>query len=212
MDIALIGTGKMGKLVEQLAVQRGHRVIGGYHPLQDYSLDGADVCIDFSHPGVVMKNIELVADQGKNLVMGTTGWESSLDQVKEIVERSGIGFLYSPNFSIGVHLFMEIVKNAMKTVETMGYDIAGLEMHHNEKVDAPSGTAKELEKITGCKFSSVRCGSIPGTHSIIMDSPIDTITLTHEARSRSGFAEGAIRAAEWLEGKKGFYTIEDLLK
>ncbi len=219
MKIVLIGYGKMGKMIEQVSLQKGHSIVGRICSNDEISrntIGDADVCIDFTHPSCVMDNIKKTTELRKNLVVGTTGWYDNLEQARKVVEASGIGFLYAPNFSVGVHLFMKIVSEAACLVND-NYDVAGLEAHHREKVDQPSGTAKALAAILKDKiredipFTSLRCGSIPGTHSIIFDSPVDSITLTHQARNREGFAQGAVAAAEWLIEKKGFYTLEDML-
>lgn len=145
--------------------------------------------------------------------MGTTGWYDRLDEMKALVDKYQIGFLYSPNFSLGVHLFLQVVEEAAKRYLAYSeYSVGGIELHHSEKKDAPSGTAKAIMEIIDkpCEFVSVRLGAIPGTHTVIFDSKADQITLQHEARSRESFAIGAVKAAEWLHGKKGFYTLEDM--
>jgi 4-hydroxy-tetrahydrodipicolinate reductase len=222
MRIALLGYGKMGQLIEQIAENQGHEIIAKGSPSQIKSQDlsKADVCIDFSHATCVLDHIRLCIDQNKPLVIGTTGWEKELPQARNLVENSPIACLYSPNFSIGVHLFMRLITQAAALVAGFEqYDVAGMEIHHNQKADRPSGTAKALhnllsEQIPGRsipEFSSMRCGQHPGTHTICFDSAADTITLTHQARSREGFASGAIKAAEWMIGKKGFFTVQDWL-
>lgn len=239
MKIALIGYGKMGRLIEEIAIQKEHTIVAKIHPsgsssIIDSQIHQADVCIDFSTPESALQNIITIAKLKKNIVMGTTGWYEHLDEVKNIVHDNKIGFLFSPNFSIGVHLFKNIVETAASLMNDFDeYDVAGFELHHNQKADSPSGSAKALvhellEKIKrksipqyNCinrpigseelHFSSVRCGSIPGTHTIIFDSPNDTITLSHQARNRDGFAHGAVRAAEWLIGKQGFFTLDQMI-
>lgn len=223
MQIALIGYGKMGRLIEKLALSEGHTVCAKLNSPQwnPGELKNADVCMDFSHPKSAMENIKKAALAGKNVIMGTTGWTDQLDEVKKCVETGQIGFLHSPNFSIGVALFLRIVEEAARLFDTFEeYDIAGWECHHALKADSPSGTAKailqrlsdKMERKKNPEFSSVRCGNFPGTHSVIFDSPEDTITLTHQARNREGFARGALAAAEWLKGRSGFYTLDDMLK
>lgn len=225
MKIALLGYGKMGTLIERLAIEIGHEIVAISSSTKSASpdkLSGADVFIDFSHPDSALKHIRLAASQGKNIIVGTTGWLDHLDEARKIIEKQPVGLLYSPNFSIGIALFTKIVEQAASLLsKTHGYDISGIEMHHKHKVDSPSGTAltltdkinRQLPKETPpLKFTSVRTGNIPGTHTLIFDSPVDTITLTHEARNREGFARGAIHAAEWLQGKKGIYTIDDLIR
>lgn len=225
LQLALFGNGKMGKLIAKAAEDKGHFI----SPLQD-----AQIAIDFSHPSVVLHNVEKAASLGKNIVVGTTGWESDEEAIKKIITHYQIGLLYSPNFSIGVHLFLKTLKEAANLIAKQGgYDVGGFEIHHSEKADSPSGTAKAItttllssfkekkrvcyEKANGkiakdeLHFSSLRLGENPGTHSVLFDSPYDTITLTHAAKNRQGFAMGAIQAAEWLNGKTGFYTLEDIL-
>ncbi len=227
MKITLIGYGKMGKMVEQAATNAGHTICSIIDPtelgncIDASTLKNTDVCIDFTHPSKVVNNIEQVINYGKPMVVGTTGWEEHTDMVRKWVLKKGTGLLYGPNFSIGINLFLKILQKSVEMLCDKQYDVAGLEIHHNKKADAPSGTAKEIinlialatnqekEKIS---FSSVRCGSVPGTHKVIFDSPFDTITLTHEARNREGFATGAILAAEWIKNKNGLYHFNDIFK
>lgn len=221
MKIALMGYGKMGKLVEAAALKKGHAVV----VVKDCtSIGEVDICVDFSHPSAALNNIKRAAGLGINIVVGTTGWYDHLPEVQRLVKDHEIGLLYAPNFSIGVALFLKIVEQAARIMDTVDdYDVSGLEAHHKQKADAPSGTAKLLAK-TLCgqmqnkkrdeiPFSSVRCGHIPGTHTILFDSHCDTITLTHSARNREGFAEGALVAAEWLyrHNQPGLYTLDDVL-
>lgn len=239
MKIALIGYGKMGRMVEEAVLKKGHTVIakigtqGNFQEITPSSIGQADICIDFSHPSCIIDNIRQVAQLRKNLVVGTTGWDDQIDIVKGIVKQSQIGLLYSPNFSLGVLLFRRIVAEAASLINRFAdYDIGIMESHHNKKADSPSGTAHAIAKILleriqrknrlvydaaqgqlapeDIHVASIRCGSIPGTHEVLFDSHVDKITLKHEARSREGFAEGAVTAAEWLKGKQGFYTIDDL--
>ncbi len=220
MKIALIGYGKMGKMVEKMALARKHEIVAVIDSNQKaFDLGNAEVCIDFTNPHSVLANIKRSAAQGKNLIIGTTGWHADLPKVESIVKTNNIGLLYSGNFSIGVQIFRKILAEAAKWAKLYPqYDIAGIEEHHNQKLDAPSGTALDLTKIIKdnagkeITFTSLRCGSIPGTHTIIFDSPIDTITLTHQARNREGFAEGSIMAAEWINNKKGIFTIEEMFQ
>jgi len=200
----------MGKMVEKTASERGHTIVP--------SLESASVCIDFSHPDAVLQHVEQCAREQKALVMGTTGWEAHYPAVKKRVEESGIAFLHSPNFSIGVLLFRKLLKQAGALIAPFPeYEAAGVEWHHSQKVDNPSGTAKVLSQIMAetagrpCPFTGIRCGSVPGTHTVIMDGPFDMLELTHRAKGREGFALGAVTAAEWLVGRKGIFTIEDLL-
>ncbi|HEV8051771.1 MAG TPA: dihydrodipicolinate reductase C-terminal domain-containing protein [Parachlamydiaceae bacterium] len=224
MKIALIGYGRIGKLINELAIVKGYPVVAimdSKYPLAaaKTTLCQADVCIDFSTPHAVLENVKFLTSIKKDIVMGTTGWHEHLPEIKKLVEESKIGFLHSPNFSLGIALFLRIIE---QTAGLMGsfeqYQAAGIEVHHSKKLDSPSGTAKAIESRLNCHagkavaFTSVRVGDTPGTHSVIYDSPVDTITLTHSARNREGFAQGALTAAEWLVGKKGMFTLDELLK
>lgn len=210
----------MGKLIEQIAQAQGHQIVAKFtHEVGP--LNEADVCLDFSHHSSVIRHIQQCASAGKPIVIGTTGWEKQLEQAKNLVEQSKIGCLYAPNFSIGVHLFLQIVSYAAQIVAPFAeYDVGGVEYHHRHKVDSPSGTAKALTKRllehisppSSFQFASVRCGFNPGMHSVEFDSPFDTITLTHSARNREGMVYGVLRAADWIRNKTGFFTLEDLLQ
>jgi 4-hydroxy-tetrahydrodipicolinate reductase len=242
MTIALIGHGRMGMEVETVARER--RIpIGRIFTEEDNtgavgltreSLRGIDVCIDFSSPASVVENIRAVATAGCDIVVGTTGWYEHLEEVRKLVGEKQTGFLYAANFSLGVNIFSEIVKDAARLVERHpGYDVAVSETHHSGKADSPSGTALALASLILGAFprksgilsdaahgaipenrlhvSSTRVGHVPGRHSVIFDSDADTIELTHTARNRRGFAFGALVAAEWLKGKKGFFTMRDVI-
>lgn len=212
MKIALFGYGKMGKLVEQIAEQKGHTIVAkGRQPTE---ISEVDVIIDFSHASSVVDHVRLAVEAGKPIVIGTTGWEDELDTVKELVTEGGIAALYSPNFSVGMMLFLKLLsKMAPLMKEFPEYDPVGVEFHHNQKKDSPSGSAKKISEIVGddLAFTSVRCGSIPGKHQVIFDSPADTILISHEVRNREGFAAGAIKAAEWIIEKKGWHTFNDMV-
>lgn len=223
MKIALIGYGKMGKMVEKCALENGHEIVAQINQ-RDWDLNllaPADLCIEFTHPDAALENMRKAAQMQKDLVVGTTGWYDQIKMVSGLVDKANIGMLYSPNFSIGVHLLLSILEHAASLMNGFkDYDAAGMEIHHHQKKDSPSGTAlqiaqaveKNLARIDQLPFSSVRCGSFPGTHTVMFDSPCDTITITHEARSREGFARGAVQAAEWLHGKKGVYTFEQCMQ
>jgi len=222
MKIALLGYGKMGKLIERAAQAKGHEIVCRFtsSPADWNEISNADICIDFSHAGVVIENLTQCALRGKNVVIGTTGWEEHLEEAKSIADSHGIGVLYGPNFSLGVHLFLQILDFSAQLMNRFKeYDVAGLEMHHAQKKDAPSGTAlemcrrleKSIERVQQLDMTAVRVGSIPGTHTVMFDSAFDTITITHQARNREGFAGGAVEAAQWLLEKKGFYTLDDYL-
>lgn len=213
MKIALIGYGKMGKLIEEVALERGHEIVARVNSQGTWEgVENADVCIEFTNPESVMENLRKIALMGKNVVVGTTGWYDQLEEVKEMM--SGVGVLYAPNFSVGVNILMQILKYSAHLINDFEqYGVSGIEYHHTQKKDAPSGTAKMIAALFGKKFefASVREGSIPGIHTTIFDSSEDKISITHEAKGRQGFAKGAVEAAEWLCGKKGFYSVEDWL-
>jgi 4-hydroxy-tetrahydrodipicolinate reductase len=223
MNLLVLGKGKMGSMIMDLAQQRGHQVRAHDEfdnikasMLTPERLRDIDVVIDFTIPGAVLENVEAVARAGKNMVVGTTGWYGEIPQVKQLVEQSGTGFLYAANFSIGVAIFTEMARAAAAALK-QGYMGQIIERHHVHKKDAPSGTAVKLrdamEQASGQKLEiqSIREGETVGMHVIVLDSPNDTIMLTHDAKSRRGFAEGAIRAAEWINGKKGFYEFKDVV-
>lgn len=226
LNLALLGYGKMGKAVAQLAPARGFEVRriltaesnaegSGLTPA---NLQGIDVCIEFTTPDAAFGNIRRVADLACNLVVGTTGWNDRIGEVREIVERAGIGLVYGANFSIGAQLFFRAAEAVAKVFYGFPmYEPYITETHHRFKKDAPSGTAIELKRrvqpsLGGREVAvgSVRAGYIPGTHELGFDSEADTIILRHTARGRQGFAEGALYAARWVMGKKGVFTFSDL--
>jgi len=222
MKFILTGAGKTGALVAEIATMRGHTVEiievnenrNGV-ALTKSRLAGVDAVIDFTTPDAVMANIDATIRAGVNLVVGTTGWYAEMPHVRNQVERSNTGFIWASNFSIGVNLFFAIVREGAKALK-YGYEARITETHHIHKLDAPSGTAvslaKTLETFGGKKapIASIREGEVVGTHSIQLNSAADAITLTHEAHNRRGFAEGAVRAAEWVKGKRGFYEFQEV--
>jgi 4-hydroxy-tetrahydrodipicolinate reductase len=218
--LAIVGYGKMGKLIERLAPEYGFSI----HSRLDVEDDlqqaaGADVAIEFTVPGAVVENIETLSSIGVPLVVGTTGWLSEMDRVRSAVERHNTGMVWSPNFSIGVNVFFCVVREAARLLENEPqYGAWAWEIHHNTKKDAPSGTLIKLaEEMKNAGYSrpvdlsSSRAGTHPGTHEIGFDSAADTITLRHAARSREGFARGALKAAQWLPGRRGVFKFEDVL-
>jgi len=224
MNLLLLGRGKTGSLVADIARERRHhaRVIGAKENsdsagLRPENLQNIDAVIDFTTPHCVMANIEACVIAGKNMVVGTTGWYKGIDQVRDLVKRHGTGFVYAANFSVGVNLFLEVVRSA---ASALNYDYTGqiFERHHVHKKDAPSGTAMAMQRAvheaSGNKeeveITSFREGEVVGFHELIFESAADRIYLSHDAKSRRGFAEGAVRAAEWLAGKKGFYEFKDI--
>ncbi|MGH9577310.1 MAG: 4-hydroxy-tetrahydrodipicolinate reductase [Terriglobales bacterium] len=224
MNLLVLGKGKTGSLVAEVARERGHQVsaVSGAEnanasALTKEGLHGVDVVIDFTTPQAVVRNIEACAQAGASMVVGTTGWYAELPRVKELVERSGIGFLYAPNFSVGVNVLFEVARAAGVALRH-GYAGHIVERHHEQKKDKPSGTAAKLKQImdqaggTNLEITSIREGDVVGTHVLLLDSANDTMMITHDAKSRRAFAEGAVQAAEWLAGKKGFFEFKDVLK
>ena len=224
MNIALIGYGKMGKLIEQLAPAEVRLKLdefnnANFEGITEENFQGIDVAIDFSIPAAVVENIERISALGVNIVVGTTGWFEHLDDVRSVIEKAGTGLVWSPNFSIGANAFFRLVSEAARLMANeSAYEAWAYEIHHSAKKDAPSGTLWKL--VEGMEesgyarkidVSSNRAGAHPGTHEIGFDSAADTITLRHVARSREGFAQGALRAARWLVGKKGFYEFGDII-
>jgi len=227
MKIAIVGYGKMGRMIERLAVEKGIEIgpkldefnNANFEGITAENFRGVDVAIDFTTPATVVANIERIAPLGVNLVIGTTGWQDNVKHVREVVERHGIGLVWSPNYSVGVNAFFRIVKEAAKLLgNEPEYEAWAWEIHHSAKKDAPSGTLLKLVadmKGAGYKrpvdTAANRAGVIAGTHEIGFDSAADTITLRHTARSREGFASGALKAAEWVAGRKGFHEFADIL-
>ena len=225
--LAIIGHGKMGKLVEHFAPEYGFEVAlkldvhnnADFEGLTRDNFHNVDVAIDFSTPPAVPRNAEGIAALGVNLVIGTTGWLDQLETVKAAIENHGTGAVWSPNFSIGVNVFMRVVAEAARLLaEQPEYGAWAWEIHHSTKKDSPSGTLIRL--VHGMHAAgyertidkaSNRAGAHPGTHEIGFDSAADTITLRHTARSREGFARGALKAAKWIIGKKGFHEFSEIV-
>ncbi len=228
MRIALIGYGKMGKMVEMIALREGWSVGPKLDDeanrngagITSAAMEGVQVGIDFSQPDAVLPNVEAAARIGLNLVEGTTGWYDARSSVERIVRESGIGLVYASNFSVGMNLFFEIVSHAALVAGRVPqYDAYLAEEHHRAKKDAPSGTALTLLELMkphlrkpSPSIASTRAGFIPGNHVVGFDSEADTIVLEHRARNRQGFAEGAILAARWIVGKRGFYNFKDIFR
>jgi len=224
MNLLILGRGKTGSLVADVARHRGHHVSAlcsidnpNASALTSAQLAPFDVVIDFTTPHAVIANIEACIAARKTLVVGTTGWYDKLPHVRQMVEKAGTGFLYAANFSVGVNLFFEAARSAATALQ---HEYFGhiFERHHVHKKDAPSGTAIALQRIvqgvggTELEITSFREGDVVGMHELVFESPADTIYLCHDAKSRRGFAEGAVRAAEWLPGKKGFHDFKDVWK
>ena len=221
MNLLVLGRGKTGSLVAEIAATRGHKVRAmgseenaGAAALGKEVLAHFDCVIVFTSPTAVIPNIIACTQAGVNMVVGTTGWYDKLPQVKELVQHSKSGFLYASNFSIGVNIFFEIAEVAAAALK-VGYTARVVERHYAQKKDAPSGTAITIKQRLGAddvEITSIREGETVGQHVIMLDSPNDTMMLVHDAKSRRGFAEGAVVAAEWLQGKKGFYGFKDVLR
>jgi 4-hydroxy-tetrahydrodipicolinate reductase len=227
LRLLLVGHGKMGKLVGELAPQYGFDVAGVIDPqspshgggADDARWDDVDVAVDFSTPDVVVGNAVALARRGISLVIGTTGWQSQDAQVRDAVVQGGVGAVVAPNFSTGVVLFEALVAEAARLFAPHADFGAFLhEAHHSAKKDAPSGTALSLKRAMErsgfartIDVSSSRAGFIPGTHTVGFDGPAETITLSHTARDRTAFARGALGAAQWIQGKRGWFTMADVL-
>ncbi|RFZ83357.1 4-hydroxy-tetrahydrodipicolinate reductase [Mucilaginibacter terrenus] len=244
MKIALLGYGKMGKIIEQIALSRQHEIVlkissNNLHELTKENLQLADAVIEFSTPGTVLDNITACLDADVPVVVGTTGWHNMLGTIKEKCLSGNHSLLYGTNFSVGVNIFFHVNKVLARLMNKYPYyEVQVEEIHHTQKLDSPSGTAitiaegitENLERkagwiniLTGGEtaddsnipadqllIESHRIESVPGTHTVIYDSEVDSIEFKHTAHNRNGFALGAVLAAEWLHDKKGFYPVEDM--
>ena len=219
--LALIGMGKMGRALAQLAPERGLEVVATMDQgaaITRETLNGAQVAIEFTEPGSAAANARACLAAGCPVVVGTTGWYAELPELRAEAERSSGALLTAPNFSIGVAIFNRVVAEAAKLFDTVsGFDRHLVETHHAAKRDAPSGTAILLARTaegassTPMPITSVRTGSVPGTHEVVFDAPFEQVRLVHEARDRRVFAEGALAAARWLVGRRGVFTMQDVL-
>ncbi len=236
LRLVLCGLGRMGSVVERVARAEGHAIAAklGENAAEWPERVDADAVIDFSAPEALFPLLDWAGRNRINLVVGTTGWYDRLDEVRERVQAADIGFLYSPNFSLGMQLFFRLAGVAAGLFGRLpDYDCAIHEMHHRGKADSPSGSAQHLAKILldrtskkqvladraqgriepeALHVTSTRVGAVPGTHVVLFDSDADSVELVHRARGRQGFARGALRAAEWLQGKRGFFTVDDMLE
>ena len=230
MKIALLGYGKMGKVIEGIALKRGHSIVLKVNSKEDdYSLSDVDVAIDFSTPDSAVDNITTCLNNSTPIISGTTGWLNNYNQMVELCKEKNGTFLYASNFSLGVNIFFELNKTLAKLMSGQHqYNVGLEEIHHTQKLDAPSGTAITLaeEIIKNSDYKSwtlenpksdevgiiaKRIENVSGTHIISYESSVDTIEIKHTAHSREGFALGAVIAAEWIHGKKGVYTMKDVL-
>lgn len=235
MKIALVGYGKMGKTIEQIALSRGHEIvsiidINNPDDFESAAFKSADVAIEFTTPATAFDNYMKCFAANVPVVSGTTGWTVRMSEIKEMCEKEGKTFFYASNFSIGVNIFFALNKYLAKVMNNFpSYDVRMTEVHHIHKLDAPSGTAITLaegilenidrkdrwtletaEKTTDLPIHAIREGEVPGIHEIIYESDVDTISIKHDAKSRAGFALGAVVAAEFTAGKKGFLGMSDL--
>ncbi|WP_179415887.1 4-hydroxy-tetrahydrodipicolinate reductase [Mucilaginibacter sp. E4BP6] len=244
MKIALLGYGKMGKIIEKIAIDRKHEIVlkidhDNLHELTAENLKKADVAIEFTMPGSVLGNIAKCFEAGTPVVVGTTGWYDELENIKQQCGQNNNTLLYATNFSVGVNIFFKINKVLAKLMNNYPYyDVQVEEIHHTQKLDSPSGTAITIaegiiENIDAKKswlnvlttddnntedninqnellIESLRIDSVPGTHTVIYDSEVDSIEFKHTAHNRNGFALGAVLAAEWLQDKKGFHSVQDM--
>jgi 4-hydroxy-tetrahydrodipicolinate reductase len=222
MKLLLLGAGKTGSLVAEVARERGHHLEvlrstenASAAALTKDRLAPYNVVIDFTAPHCVLDHIHACIHAGKDMVVGTTGWYGEIPKIRAEVEKHNTGFVYGSNFSVGVNLFFDLVKAAAPALQ-QHYTPQIYERHHVHKKDAPSGTAVTmqwiLEQASGreIEITSFREGEVVGMHELVLESPADTIYLCHDAKSRRGFAEGAVRAAQWLAGKKGFFEFKDI--
>lgn len=244
IKIALIGYGKMGQVIDNIASSFGAEIVARIDPntqkaewddITGEALANADVYIDFSHPDAVLDTIKKLGPFHKPLVIGTTGWYDQMEEVAALVEKYDLGVIYAQNFSLGMDLFVRIVEEAASLISNIGnYDVALSEIHHRHKVDSPSGTARVIAEVLlkntphktkinhdlgedkiepdELHISSVRVGTVPGTHTVIFNSDQDTITLTHQAHNRSAWAQGALEAAKWIQNKKGLFNMNDMME
>jgi 4-hydroxy-tetrahydrodipicolinate reductase len=234
MKIALIGYGKMGKIIERLAISRGHEIVSIYNsqkPFKGNEECTADVAIEFTRPDTVVEHIKTAIGQKLPIVVGTTAWSKSQEEIFELVSQTQGSLLYASNFSVGVNIFQQLTEKLAQLIESQAqYTVRIEETHHLQKLDAPSGTAVTLAEgiiANNTNYNEWQLGNevlsnqisivahrepdVPGTHEVFATSTIDTITLSHEAHSREGFALGAILAAEFLLGKQGIFTMKDVL-
>ncbi|MGR7813623.1 4-hydroxy-tetrahydrodipicolinate reductase [Lacinutrix undariae] len=230
MKIALLGYGKMGKTIEKIAIERGHEIVIKTSANDSYDIIKADVAIDFSIPEAAFKNISNCFNHNVPVISGTTGWLHDYDKAVSLCEEKNGGFIYASNFSLGVNIFFELNRVLAKLIKGQSqYSVEMEEIHHTQKLDAPSGTAISLAEdiITNSNYTNwtldnspskehifidaKRIENVPGTHNVSYISNVDTIEIKHTAHNRQGFALGAVIAAEWIVGKHGVFTMKDVL-
>lgn len=237
VKIAIVGYGKMGRAIEQIAKNSSisvSRIIDNEDNLKSASFAQDEVAIEFTTPSSCIKNVEILAKKGVNIVCGTTGWYDDLERFKKIIMDHNVGFIYSSNFSVGVNIFWQTIAHISKLMNKIDdYDVMGFELHHKHKKDSPSGTAiqtgeillenldRKTKLVTNVDernllpeelhFSAVRGGEIIGKHTILFDSIYDSIEISHTSKSRDSYAIGAIKSAQWLHGKKGFFEFQNYM-
>lgn len=217
MNIALIGYGQMGQKIDELATQNGQTIthrINNETDLRAAIFAPDTVAIEFSRPEACLANVRILSEKGINTVIGTTGWYDQIEAVKKISLQHNVGILWSANFSLGVNIFAKILEPLSAALTSHGYQTQLHEIHHTKKKDAPSGTGIMLaERINFPvdQITSAREGEVRGIHTVTFENAIDSITITHSAKSRDGFALGSIACAEWLVGRSGFFGMEDYL-
>ena len=221
MNIAILGNGRMGKRISELATKKGHTIVAtssSEKPANTLDLSSADVAIDFSTPSTAFENISHALNSRIPVISGTTAWLSKLEDVKDLCLQKEGAFLYASNFSLGVNLFFELNKKLAQLMKNHDYASKIHEVHHKQKLDSPSGTAitlgEQMQEITNTKsvITADRIDDVPGTHIISYTSAVDKIEIKHTAKNRDGFAIGAIIAADWIIGKKGVFSMKDVLK
>ena len=235
MNIALVGYGKMGKAIEAIALKEGHSIVlkinsKNFSEFTADSLKNSDVAIEFSHPSTAVDNITKCLNVGIPVVCGTTGWLAELSKIEQLCNELSGSFLYASNFSVGVNIFFEINKKLAELMDKKNYSVTIEETHHTQKKDSPSGTAitlaegimshlkekikwvnKPTSNVEELPIISKRIDSVPGTHRVIYSSPVDDIDIIHTAHNRTGFANGALLAAEFIVNRKGNFTMKDVL-
>lgn len=238
MNIAIFGYGKMGKEIESIAIARGHKItakVNSKAPKENFDYSETDVIIEFSKPSSALENIHFAIDLGIPIIVGTTGWYDNFKAVSEYCNSKNGGLLHATNFSVGVNAFFALNAHLAKIMNGLSeYEATVLEIHHTEKLDAPSGTGitiaeqiienhktytdwqnvkkDKIENKKTLSLASERLPNVPGTHEVTYSSEIDTIEIKHTAHSRKGFAQGSVIAAEWMKNKSGIYTMQDVLK
>lgn len=230
MKIAILGYGKMGKIIEEIAISRGHNIVIKANTNTNYNISDADVAIEFSIPKAAVNNISNCLENNVPVVSGTTGWLDYFNEIKTLCQSKNGAFLYASNFSLGVNIFFELNTHLAKMMNNLNqYKVSIEEIHHTQKLDKPSGTAISLaeqiidkneginhweldkEKENTVPIYSKRIPDVPGTHEVTYKSETDTLSIKHEAHSRQGFALGAVLAAEWILDKKGVFSMKDVL-